>query len=166
MLAVLWTDHHAWVSSIANSLLPAKEVWGKVTFLHLSVILFTRKWGLPDRDPPGQRSPLDRDLTVQRSPLDRDLPEHRTPLDRDPLGQRPHFTQTPWTQTPLDRDPTGQRPLDKDPLGQRPPWTETPLDRDPLGQRPPWTETPLDSEPPERILWTESHPGQGSLLVL
>ena len=79
---------------------------------------------------------------------------NRDPLDRDPPGQRPSWTESPWTETPLDRDPAGQRfPLDRDSL-----WTETPLDRDPLteipsGQRssgrgPPWTETPLDRDPP------------------
>ena len=55
---------------------------------------------------------------------------------RDPLpGQRPSWTDTPWTETLLDR-----HPLDRDPPGQRPPWTKNPQDREPLQHRPPWTE--------------------------
>ena len=46
-----WVESHpAWVESIKLSfayLLPANEVWGKVIFLHLFVILFTGGWGLP-----------------------------------------------------------------------------------------------------------------------
>ena len=86
------------------SLPPANEVWGKVMFLHLSVILFTRGGALPDRDP----------------------------LDRDPLGQRPPSTETlppaPRTETSLDRDPPSTEtlppPQGQRPPGQRPHWTE------------------------------------------
>ena len=49
-----------WVLRIAESLPPANEVWGKVIFLHLSVILFTGG-GLPQcmlgYHPPGPCNP-------------------------------------------------------------------------------------------------------------
>ena len=92
-------------------------------------------WGLPNRDPPGQRPPW------TETPLDKDSPGQRCP-DRDPP----------------DRGPAGQRPL-----GQRPPWTETPSQTEiPPRQRSPQRETPwtcdlwcmLGQKPP---LWTEWH---------
>ena len=39
---------------------PANEVWGKVIFLHLSVILFTGGGEVPGQVPPGQVHPLGR----------------------------------------------------------------------------------------------------------
>ena len=52
-------------------------------------------WGLPYRDPPGQRTPW-----TETPPLARDAPGQR-PLDREPPGQRP---------LPGQRSPPGQRP--------------------------------------------------------
>ena len=42
---------------ISRFLPPAKEVWGKVIFLHLSVILFTRGGGVSGQVPPGRYTP-------------------------------------------------------------------------------------------------------------
>ena len=64
------------------------EIWGKVMFLHLSVILFTGwEGGLPDRTP----------WTETLHPLDRD-----SPLGRDPPQDRDHPSRT---ETPPDRAP-------------------------------------------------------------
>ena len=52
---------------------PANEVWGKVIFLHLSVILFTG-WGVPGQVPPQQVHP-----SGQVHPLDRYTPWADTP---------------------------------------------------------------------------------------
>ena len=78
---------------------------------------------LPDRDPPGQRSPWIENprqrSSGQRPLLDRDLlPQQR------PTGQRhPPWTETHWTETSsLDRDILpGQRLPGQRPPGQRPP---------------------------------------------
>ena len=114
---------------------------------------------LPNRDPPGQRSPRQRPPWIETTPLDRDIPD-RDPLDRDPLLDRDSPTETPWTETPLDRDLPRQRPP---PLTETH-WTEIPLDRDPQAETP-WTETPrscdlwcmLGQRPPceqnQRRLW-------------
>ena len=64
------------------------------------VILFTGGGGLPERDQPGKRPPLDRDPPLTVTPLDRDQ------LDRDP----------PLTETSPGQRPPGQKPLDRDPL--------------------------------------------------
>ena len=78
--------------------------------------------GSPDRDPSGQRPPLDRD-----------------PPDRDP------WTETPWTETLQIETPWTETPWTETP------WTETPLDRDHLDRSPPdrdpWTETPRQRPP-------------------
>ena len=52
-----------------------------------------------DRDSPGQRSP-DRDPTGQRPPLDRDLPLDRDPQDRD----SPVRNMGPETETPSQKE--------------------------------------------------------------
>ena len=77
--------------------------------------------GLPDREPRGQKFPLDRDSPQQR------LPWTEVPPDRDPppTGQR-HSRQ----REPPGTDPLDINLLDRDLSGQRCPWTETPLDRD------------------------------------
>ena len=57
-----------------NLLPPTNEVLGKVMFLHLSVILFTREIGVSLKRPLWTETPLDRD------PLDRDHPGQRPPI--------------------------------------------------------------------------------------
>ena len=100
---------------------------------------------LLERDPPpGQRPPLldrdcpDRDPSGQRPPLDGD-PHDGYPLDRDrgPLWQRP----SSWTES-------SQRPLwtetHRDPPGWRPPWQRP---RPPL----PWTDKHLWKHNPRKL---------------
>ena len=68
---------------------------GKVMFLHVSVILFTRgRW-----------------VSIRETPLDRPPPRRqrptvyrKTPRQRPPWTDTPQ-TETPWKETPLDRDP-------------------------------------------------------------
>ena len=75
---------------------PATQVWGKVMFLHLCVILFTggacRHTWVGWADPPGCRPHLDRPPWMQ------------PPLGIPPWMQTPPM-QTPPMQTPLDADP-------------------------------------------------------------
>ena len=74
------------MQSISDSfLLPANEVWGKVIFLHLSVILFTG--GVPGQVPHGTGTP---------------------PWQVHPLGRYPHPSPLgrytpPWADTPPGR---------------------------------------------------------------
>ena len=69
---------------------PANEVWGKVVFLHLCVILFTGGGGLPislvGRPEGGWEASGCRP------------PQGRIPLDADPLG-RPYWVK-PWWRPP------------------------------------------------------------------
>ena len=95
-------------------------------------------------------------VSLTETPLDTDLPGQR--LSGDPQGQRPSWTETPWTEMPLDGDPAGQRPLWNRHTGQRPPEQrplvipkkKDSLERDPSGQRCPWTETPRQRPPKDR----------------
>ena len=65
---------------------PTTEVWGKVMFLHLFVILFIGgPVGRPGR---GGQTPLDADPHLGRLPLGRP-PWMQTPWDADPLGRPP-----------------------------------------------------------------------------
>ena len=101
---------------------PANEVWGKVIFLHLFVILF-----------------LSRDQ-VHSPGVDTPPPEQTPPRTRyTPPGTR----HTPWDQVPLQsRHPPGSG---------APPWEQTsPSTRHtPLGPgTPPGTDTPQDQEHP------------------
>ena len=90
---------------------------------HLSFCTQEGRGGLvPDRDPPGQRTPRQRPHRQQ------------PPLDRDP------WTETPRQQPLWDRDPLDRNPLDREPPGQRDDWTETPWTETP------WTETPLNRD--------------------
>ena len=88
---------------------PANEVWGKVMFLHLCVILFTGG-------------------STQH-------PHRQTPLDADPPGCRPPSRcrspgcTPPW-QTSPDADPPD---ADTAPLGRSTRQTPHPLDADPSG---------------------------------
>ena len=55
---VLQTDNKTCAGELFVLLLPpANEVWGKLMFLHLSVILFTVKCGTPPSPPPGNHPP-------------------------------------------------------------------------------------------------------------
>ena len=48
---------------------PANEVWGKVIFFHLSVILFTRWWGSTcSGTPPGRYTPVGRFIPLAGTP--------------------------------------------------------------------------------------------------
>ena len=94
------------------------EIMAKVIFLHLSIILFTRRRCLPQcmlgyhtHTPPGSR---------------------HTPRSRHPQEQ----TDTPQEQTP-STDTTGADtpPWSRHPLEQTPPRAETPQSRHPLGSR-------------------------------
>ena len=78
----------------SDTLIPsANEVWGKVMFLLLSVILFTGV-GYVSQDAMGQTLPVGR---------------HPPPHRQTPLGRHPPM-QTPTTQTPLGRHPLGWTP--------------------------------------------------------
>ena len=135
----------------------ANEVWGKVMFLHLCVILFTGEEGVcptphrqtllgipPNADSPGLGRPLDRPPRVGQT-----LQVGQTPLDADPLGLgrtlqvrqtpqmqfRPGLERLPWMQTPLG----WAHPLDADPPQD---WAD-PLDAVPPGLgRPPRCRAP------------------------
>ena len=76
---------------------PANEVWGKVMFLHLCVILFMGGGGSAHPSPVGRPRGLGRPPQVQT-----------------PLGRPPRVVETPWMQTPHG---VGQTPLDADPRG-------------------------------------------------
>ena len=86
--------------------------WGKVMFLHLSVILFTGEGGVwsPGQTPPGTDTPLGRHPPGQTLPC---------PWQTPPLGQTPHPGRQ--THTPLSRPPPGRHPP-----GRHPPCTDTP----------------------------------------
>ena len=85
---------------------PANEVWGKVMFLHLCVILFTGRAG--SAQPPFRQTPpgLGRPPWMQTHPPPDADPSRvgKTPLDADPPSVG---------QTPLEADPPspGCRPL-------------------------------------------------------
>ena len=65
---------------IVTLLPPANEVWGKVMFLDLCVILFTVRKGASQTETPLDREPLDRD-----APLDRNIPGQRHPGQKPPV---------------------------------------------------------------------------------
>ena len=88
------------------SLPPANEVWGKVMFLHLCVILFMG--GAGSAHPPIGR------LGGGQTPSQEELPRQTTPQMQSPCPR-----QTPWMQSPPGR------PLMQTPPG-RPPWMQTP----------------------------------------
>ena len=76
---------------------PTNEVWGKVIFLHLSVILFTGVWsasvhaGISPPPPPRTRHPLE-----QTPPWDQAPPEQTPQTGQTPPGTRhPSLEQTP-----------------------------------------------------------------------
>ena len=80
---------------------PANEVWSKVIFLHLSVILFTGGSasvhdGIPQ--PPRPGTPWTRDCS----------PPSDTPQTRHPLGQTPPGSDTPWSRHPHPEADTPQ----------------------------------------------------------
>ena len=86
------------VSTISYLLPPANEVWGKVIFLHLFVILFTEGGsstvhvGIPPllpRRPPTKETPLPRRPRCQGNP----------PGQGDPLARRPPPTQSMLADT-------------------------------------------------------------------
>ena len=83
-------------------------------FLHLSLILFTGRGGIPDKDPPWPETPRGQKLP----PLDRDPPV-QSPLDRDSLHRDP-CTDPPGQRSPARRPPPAQSPLDIDPLDKTP----------------------------------------------
>ena len=55
-----------------------------------------------------------------------------------PSRERPHQTETPWSEIPPDRDPQTETP-----------WTEIPPDRDSPDRDPPGQRLP-DRDPPDR----------------
>ena len=84
------------------------EVVAKVTFLHLSAILFTggvsasMHAGIP---PPWEQTPPRADTPQEQTP-----PEQTPPGSRHPPGSRPPRADTPWEQTPPRADtPPGSR---------------------------------------------------------
>ena len=80
--------------------------WGKVMFLHLSVILFT---GGCLADAP------------------RAHPPRHTPPGHTPAGHTPHpGTHPPRHTPPLGTHPLGTPPLDRHTLGRYPSWVDTP----------------------------------------
>ena len=84
------------------------EVWGKVIFLHLSVILFTRGGGVPGQEP----SPLGR-----YTPLAGTSPGQVHPSRYTPPGR-----YTPWAGTPPSRyTPCRYTPQQVHPLAGTPP---------------------------------------------
>ena len=88
------------------------EVWGKVIFLHLSVILFT-EGGVPGQVPPLAGTP---------------------PRQVHPLGRYTSWTGTPWqVHTPRQVHPLGRYPRQIHPLGQgTPPGRYTPWQVHPI----------------------------------
>ena len=100
------------VKSVSYLLPPANEVWGKVMFLHLCVILFTGGSAQPPRCLPP---------AVGQTPRD---------ADPTPRMQTPKVGQTPWMHTPSRMQiPCGWA----DPRGGRPPRCRPPG----LGRPPP-----------------------------
>ena len=98
---------------------PANEVWGKVIFLHLFVILFTGEvyhQGDPPRKeaPPAGRPPWEGGTPQQGDPLGRSHPPAgRPPRKEAPLGRKtpPRKKAPPGRETPLGkRHPPAGRP--------------------------------------------------------
>ena len=118
---------------VVEYLPPANEVWGKVTFLHLSVILFGGggTWaGTTWASTP----PSSRYTTRQVHPSGQ---VH--PLGRYPPGQVPPWAGTsPGQVHPLAGTPPGQI----HPQAGTPAWTGTPQAGTPLGRYTPWADTP------------------------
>ena len=84
---------------VSVSLSPANEVWGKVIFLHLSVILFTG--GVPGQVPPGSYTPRDQvhPLGPGTSPRTRYTPQDQVhPLPRTRYTPLPGTRYTPRTR--------------------------------------------------------------------
>ena len=91
---------------------PANEVWGKVIFLHLSVILFTGgsasvHAGIP-QPPPNQALPWTRHY----------LPPSRHLPTRHPPDQAPPGVDTPWSR---HLPPEADTPQSRHPLTRHPP---------------------------------------------
>ena len=91
--------------------------WGKVMFLHVSVILFTGVCPIACWDtPPWEQTPT---LWTR----------HPIPLGVDPLWIRhPPEQASPWEQIPLEQTPpTADTPREQTPSWeQTPPWEQTP----------------------------------------
>ena len=113
----------------APSLLPANEVWGKVIFLHLFVILFTG--GVPGQVPPRQVHPQTRCI-----PPDQVHPPGS--------GTPPQTRYTPWAGTP-PRDQVPPRPGTPPDQVHPPPNQVHPLGRytPPSRYPPPWEQCML-----------------------
>ena len=94
--------------------------WGKVMFLHLSVILFTGGClPHPWTDTPPGRHPLGRhpqgrppwaDTPWADTRPGQTLALGRHPLSRHPPWQTPHWADTPWADTPQAYTPLGRHP--------------------------------------------------------
>ena len=140
-------DYIFYVADAAHLLPPADEVWGKVIFLQLFVILFTggvsREGGPPRRrPPPGRRHPPEGEPPLERGtpppwrenppPEGGTLPEGGTPEGGPPEGG------TPWKETtpPRRRHSPGRRIPQK----EAPPWKETLRKETPRKEAPPWKE--------------------------
>ena len=110
---------------------PANEVWGKVIFLHLFVILFTGGGEVPDqvhpRDqvhPPEQTPPGSRPLRDQVHPLGADTPpgpgtppEQAPPLQDQVHPPRPGTPSAPGTPPEQTPPPTRYTPPQQSMLG-------------------------------------------------
>ena len=86
-----------------NNYRPANEVWGKVIFLHLSVILFTGGGKYLGRFPPGRSTPLGSTHLGRYTPL-RQVPHQQVhPLGRYTPQVHPPGRYAPPTGTPPGR---------------------------------------------------------------
>ena len=147
----------SWPSKYVIFLPPANEVWNKVIFLHLSVILFTvgeySAGTPPDRYPPGQVPPRQVHSRGGTHPL----PGRYTPspwAGTTPGRYTPGQVHTPfqagtppslWAGTPPDRYTPGQlHPLGSyTPRQVHPPWAGTPS----------WAGTPPGQVHPNSACW-------------
>ena len=92
--------------------------WGKVMFLHVSVILFMGGCATPPRQTPAQADTRPDRHLPGRQPLDRHPLGRHTALGRHtPLRGHPQPADTPQADTPLSRHTT----LGRHPPGRHPP---------------------------------------------
>ena len=94
---------HSAITVLTWFLQPAKEVWGKVIFLHLSVILFTRGRCLPLGQGYLSHGPEGVCVCTPPDTQPLDVPRH-TPPGHTPLDTPPGCT--PWTHPLLDTHPS------------------------------------------------------------
>ena len=124
---------------------PANEVWGKVIFLHLSVILFIGGsasvhagrplyQGGPPGDPPAKETPCQGGPPAKETPPARET----SPCQGGPLpGRPPCQGAPPAKKTP----PAKEAPCQGDPLPKKAPYQGDPQG-DPPAKKPPSRPTP------------------------